>query len=392
MIQADVLIVGGGAVGSAIAYFLAASQDFHGSIVVAEKDPTYARCSTSLSVGGVRQQFSTPENIQMSLFGTRFFREVGEVLAHGDEAPDVSFTESGYLFLSSRAGLEALAENHRTQTALGAEVTLLTPRELEKRFPWLNTSDLAAGSLGAGCEGWIDPHSLLMAFRGKARSLGATYLADEVTGIQTAGCRVVSVRLASGASIGVGSVVNAAGISAASVAHMAGIPDVPVRPRKRFVYRIRCREPLPHSPLTIDPSGVYFRPEGRDFLCGVSPPPERDPDCTDLRMEYGLFQEVVWPALAHRVPAFDAIRLLPSWAGHYAFNVLDQNAILGPHPDLENFYFANGFSGHGLQQSPAVGRAIAELIVHGGYRTLDLGRFSFERFSRGQLLLERSVV
>ena len=387
----DVVIVGGGVVGSSIAYFLAA-EDFNGRVLVLERDPTYAQSSTALSVGGLRQQFSTPENIRISQFGADFVRGAHERLAVEGSAPELGFVEAGYLFLATERGVDVLRRNHQLQTSLGAEVTLMTPDELVARFPWLSPVDLAAGSLGLSGEGWLDPYSLLMAFRAKAQVLGIDYESDEVVEIQRDGTRVTGVRTASGATISAGAVVNAAGPGAARVAAMAGLPDLPVHSRKRIVYRISCREEVPDSPLVIDPGGVYFRPEGADFLCGVSPPAERDPDCDDLEVEYDLFQEIVWPALARRVPAFEAIKLGPSWAGHYAYNVRDQNAILGPHPEVDNFHFANGFSGHGLQQSPAVGRAIAELITHGGYQTLDLSRFAYGRFADDALVREENVV
>jgi sarcosine oxidase len=186
--------------------------------------------------------------------------------------------------------------------------------------------------------------------------------------------------------------VNAAGARAAELARLAGIPDLPVRPRKRFVYRVQAPEQLPDCPLVIDPSGVYFRPEGDGFLCGVSPPQDDDPDTLDLEMDYDLFYDQVWPTLASRVPGFDTLRLGSSWAGHYAYNVVDQNAILGPHSELKNFLFANGFSGHGLQHAPGIGRALSELLLFGEYRTLDLYRFGFQRFSQNMPLREENVV
>ncbi len=392
LVTYDVVIIGGGVVGSSIAYFLAADPDFDGRVLVLERDPTYARSSTALSVGGLRQQFSTPENIRISHFGADFVRGAHETLAVEGSAPELGFVEAGYLFLATERGVDVMRRNHELQTSLGADVALMTPDELVARFPWLSPVDLAAGTLGLSGEGWLDPYSLLMAFKGKAQALGVTYQGDEVVEIQRGRVRVTGVGTASGATVTAAVVVNAAGPAAARVAAMAGIPDLPVRSRKRIVYRISCREEVPGSPLVIDPGGVYFRPEGDDFLCGVSPPAERDPDCDDLEVEYDLFQEIVWPALARRVPAFEAIRLGPSWAGHYAYNVRDQNAILGPHPEVENFHFANGFSGHGLQQSPAVGRAIAELLTHGEYRTLDLSRFGFGRFASGALVREANVV
>ncbi len=420
----DVLIVGGGVIGSAIAYFLSTESagpetaiagggvvgsgpsprpdgaPAEGSakdrlrIVVVEKDPTFARSSTALSVGGIRQQFSTPENIQMSLFSAGFFCKAAELLAVDGEAPELGFREAGYLFLATEAGMGILRRNHELQKQMGAEVEILDRQALSRRFPWLDLADLAAGSLGLSGEGWLDPHSLLQAFRKKARAQGVTFLTDEVVALegQGGGHRLSSASLRSGGRVRMGAVVNAAGPRAAEVARMAGIGNLPVESRKRFVYRFHCREAPEDVPLTIDPSGVYFRPEGREFLCGVSPPAENDAPTLDLEMSYDLFRQVVWPTLARRVPAFEALKLGHSWAGHYAVNTLDRNAILGPHPDIPNFYFANGFSGHGLQHAPAVGRALADLILFGEHRTLELGRLGFERFASGRLVLEENVV
>ena len=387
----DVVIVGGGVVGSAIAYFLAAEPAFDGRVLVVEQDPAYAQCSTTLSAGSIRQQFSTPENIELSKFGARFLKNIGGFLAVDGEAPQVRFVEMGYLFLATETGLPVLQANHDVQREHGVRVALLTPEELTSRFPWLRVSDLAAGSMGLANEGWFDPYGLLQGFRRKARDLGACYLTNRVVGIQRQEARVSGISLASGERVGCGVVVDAAGPRAAEVAAMAGL-SLPVRPRKRFVYVFDCRTPVPGCPLLIDPSGVYVRPEGNGFICGVSPPQGQDPDCLDLELDYSLFEEIIWPALAHRAPCFEAIKLIRAWAGHYAYNTLDQNAILGPHPEVTNFLFANGFSGHGLQQSPAVGRGLAELISSGGYRSLDLSRFGYERIMRGEPLRELNVV
>ncbi|MGW8264955.1 MAG: NAD(P)/FAD-dependent oxidoreductase [Longimicrobiales bacterium] len=389
----DVLVVGGGVVGSSAAYFLSIRAEAQAlRIGVVEPDPTYARSSTALSVGGVRQQFSTPENILLSRFTAEFLSSATVALAVDGQGPDLGFVQAGYLFLATPAGMGILEKNHARQTALGAEVALLDPGELKGRFPWLEVSDLAAGSLGLRGEGWLDPYSLLQAFRRKAISLGVEYIRGRVTAFDVGPDRVHGVRLASGERLGVGTVVNAAGPRAREVAMMAGIEDLPVRPRKRIVYRVQCRESVPGAPLTIDPSGVYFRPEGPDFLCGVSPAPDRDPDTLSLEVDHDLFEDVVWPVLARRVPVFEALKLRSSWAGHYAVNTVDRNAILGPHPLLTNFLFANGFSGHGLQHAPGIGRALSELILLGEYRTLDLHRFGFERFAAGDLIQEESVV
>jgi FAD-dependent oxidoreductase domain-containing protein 1 len=391
MQSCDVVIIGGGVIGSAIAYFLAGRTDFKGSITVIEKDPTYEAAATPRSAGGVRQQFSTPENIRMSMFGAAFIKEAGEHLTVDGDVVELPFVEWGYLFLATATGLETLRTNHTTQTSLGAKVALLMPSELKTRFPWLNVADLAGGCFGLANEGWTDPYGLLQAFRRKARSLGVTYLADEVAGLERVGNRVSSVSLRDGGRLACGAVVNAAGYHANVIAGMIGV-DLPVRPRKRIVYVFDCRDKPERAPLTIDPTGVWCRPEGANFIGGISPPEQDDPDATDFEIDYRLYEDVVWPTLAHRIPAFEAIKLVRAWVGHYNYNTLDQNAILGPHPEVQNFHFANGFSGHGLQQSPAVGRAIAELIAYGAYRSLDLSRFGYERVMNNLPISELNVV
>ncbi len=389
----DVVIAGGGVIGSAVAYFLLADPDFTGRVCVVERDPSYQSGATARSAGSIRQQFSTPENIRMSQFGLRFLREIGERLAVDGERPDVQLHERGYLFLASEAGLETLRANHAVQQAEGAPVALLDRADLAERFAWLSLEGLAGGAFGTAGEGWFDPYALLQAFRRKAVALGATYLADEVIGVARRHGRVIGVELAEGGRVNCGWLVNAAGIRARDLALMAGIEALPVHPRKRQVFVFDCRDELPGCPLTIDPSGLYFRPEGSGFICGISPgAQEADPDCDDLEVDHGLFEARLWPLLAARVPAFEAIKPTGAWAGHYDVNSFDANAILGPHPELPNFLFANGFSGHGLQQSPAVGRALAELIVAGRYLSLDLSRFGYERLAAGRPILERNVV
>ncbi len=390
--SSDVVIVGGGVIGSSIAYFLSGEAAFDGTVTVVEKDPTYADSSTARSVGGIRQQFSTPENIEISRFGAAFFKSAPERLAVGGSRPDLAFREAGYLLLATAKGRAILEHNHALQRARGAEVVLMTQLQLERRFPWLNVADLAAGCLGTRDEGWIDPFSLLMAFKHKAQASGVRFLTGEVVAVARNGRRVRSVRLGDGRTIAAGCLVDAAGPRAAEIAAMAGIDDCPVRSRKRLVFTFECGERIEGCPLVVDPCGLYFRPEGDKFICGASPAADEDPDCHDFRVDPRLFEDVLWPALAHRVPAFDALREGTAWAGHYAVNVEDRNAILGPHPQVENVLFANGFSGHGLQQSPAVGRAISELITFGSFRTLDLSRFGYDRFASGRLLEERNVI
>lgn len=385
-----VVIVGGGAVGSAVAYWLTADPALAGEVVVVERDPAYTRASSALSAGSIRQQFSTAVNVEIGRFGIGFLREAGERLAVGDERPDIALRETGYLYLAQARTLDALAENHALQRAHGADVALLSPPALRERFPWLAVDDLAGGSLGLSGEGSFDGYGLLRAFRAKATAQGACYVRGEVTGLEIAAGRAVAVRLGDGTALPCDVAVNAAGPWAASVAAMAGI-DLPVRARARTVFVLSCPEPLPGCPVVIDTSGAWFRHEGDRFVAGA-PPTGEDPDDAPLEPDHALFDELVWPALAHRVPAFERLRVQGAWAGYYEMNLFDQNGIVGPHPAVPNLLFVNGFSGHGIQQSPAVGRGLAELILHGGYRTLDLAALGWERLLANRPLVERNVI
>jgi sarcosine oxidase len=390
--RADVVIVGGAIVGSCVATFLAMRPDFDGRIVVVERDPTFRTSSTTLSAASIRLQFSTPLNIEISRFGVDVVKHPERYLAVDGEVPELDFVENGYLFLATDAGLATLEHNHASQRQLDVPVVLLSPAELRKRFGWMNVDDLAAASLGLANEGWFDAHALLQGFRRRARSLGVIERIGEVAAIDRDGDRISGVRLADGSSITAEWVVNAAGPRAADVAGMVGV-DLPVRPRKRLVFHLDAPIQLGAAPLTIDPSGIYFRPEGPSYIVGFSPHDgEPDPDTLDLASDRAPFESFVWPALAHRAPGFDQVRLLDSWAGHYEVNTLDHNAIVGPHPVLENLLFANGFSGHGLQQAPAVGRALAEWICTGRYETLDLAPLGYARIARNEPIRELNVV
>jgi FAD-dependent oxidoreductase domain-containing protein 1 len=390
--SADIVIVGGAVIGSAIAYYLATLGTFRpNQIVIVEKDFSFATASTSLSAGGIRQQFSTPENIALSLATLELVRAIKETF--GADA-DVGFKEHGYLVLASSGGSELQKRNVAIQRSCGGDIDLMLPEALTARFPWLNVDDIASGAFGLSGEGWVDPTSLMTLFRNAAKARGVSVVADTVVGIERDGQRVAAVRLASGLRIACGAVVNAAGHAAGAVAALAGV-TLPVEPRKRFVYVLDCRDALPElhqAPLTVDPSGVWFRPEGRQFLAGISPDEANEPPAGDLTdIDYAPFEEIVWPSLAARVPAFEAVKMTGAWAGYYDYNTLDQNAVLGAHPDVANFYFANGFSGHGLQQSAGAGRAIAELIIHGRYQAIDLTRLGYERIARREPLLEQNI-
>ncbi len=387
----DVAIIGGGAIGSAVAYFLLSDPAFTGRVTVVERDPSYKRASSALSASSIRQQFSTPENIRMSRFGFAFLSDIQRHLGVGDDVIDIGLRTGGYLYLATPEHERVLRENHAVQRRENAEVALLRPAELAARFPWLTLDGVTLGSLGLAGEGWFDGYGLMQAFHRKARALGAEYLAAEAAGIETAGRRVAAVKLASGDRLACGTLVNAAGPWARAVAAMAGIA-LPVEARRRSVFVFDARRRLENCPLVIDVSGIWFRPEGEYFICGASPPEAEDLHELPLEVDHRQFDAVLWPALAARVPAFEAIKPVNAWAGYYEYNTFDQNAVLGPHPEIANFLFANGFSGHGLQQSPAVGRALMELVVHGRFRTLELSALGWRRVLDNRPLREMNVV
>lgn len=397
----DVVIVGGAVIGSAVAYFLMANPDFNGSVLVVERDPTYRQASTALSASSIRVQFSNPVNVKISQFGSAFIQDFARTMqVAGEVPPDLNFHPGGYLFLAATdEGAATLRENHAVQRACGADVVLWDQDELARAFPHLRADDILLASYGQSGEGWFSNTGLMNGFRAKARELGAELVTDEVVAIGREGARVTSVTLKSGAVIGAGTVVNASGPRAALTARMAGL-DVPVEPRKRTVFVFDCAHSPEGSagvnggrlPLMIDPSGVFCRPEGRYFLSGA--PPVEDPvvDWDDFEPRWEEFEAIVWPALAQRSPAFEAIKLVNQWAGHYDFNTLDHNLIVGPHPEVQNFLFANGFSGHGLQQSPGVGRAVSEHVTYGAFRTLDLSEVGYERVVANRPFLEKAVI
>ncbi|HEY2401826.1 MAG TPA: FAD-binding oxidoreductase [Steroidobacteraceae bacterium] len=386
--RADVAIVGGGIMGSALAYWLT-RLDPNVSVVVIERDPTYSTASSALSAASIRQQFTTPVNIRISQASIGFMRQADELLEVPGGVVDIGLRERGYLYLARTSGLASLRRAHAIQREFGADVALLSTNELATRFPWLHTGDLLAGSFGLSGEGWFDGYALLSAFRARARAQGVTYQRGEVSAMDVKGGRIERVRLADGAQLASRFVVNAAGPWARSVAGLAGF-DLPVAARKRTVYVIGCRARLEPFPLLIDPSGFWIRPEGLSYIAGM--PPDTDPDDAPLEPDYAAFESVLWPALAQRIPAFEEAKLERAWAGYYEMNLFDHNGIVGFHPQIGNLLLLNGFSGHGIQQAPVVSRGVAELICHGRFVTLDLSDLSYNRLLENRPLLELNVI
>jgi glycine/D-amino acid oxidase-like deaminating enzyme len=384
----QVVVIGGGVMGSALAYWLTRLEPSV-SVTVIERDPSYEHASSALSAASIRQQFSTPVNIHVSQASIAFLRNAAVELGVDGEKPDITLREAGYLYLAGAAAAADLRRAHAVQMACGADIALMDRADLERRFGWLNTSDLSLGSLGLSGEGWFDGYTLLTAFARKARRQGARYMHAEVSGFTVEGTRVTGVTMADGSRMACTHVVNAAGPWARRVAAMVAV-DLPVFARRRTVYVISCPTPMNPFPLLIDPTGFWIRPEGTKFIAGFSPPDDLDDQ--PLQPDYDSFESYLWPALAHRIPAFEEAKLERAWAGYFEMNTFDHNAILGPHPSLENFLFMNGFSGHGIQQAPVIGRAIAELILLGRFETLDLSDLLFARIAENRPLREVNVI
>ena len=387
----DVVVIGGAVMGASVAFWLTRLSPGL-RVLVAERDPSFAQASTALSVASIRQQFTTAVNVEISRFGVDFIRDFAANLGGQGEVASLGLKENGYLFLTQtaegRALLESVAQMQRDH---GAATEVLPPEAIKARFPWLNTEDLSAASFGSRDEGWFDNMGLLAGFRNAARAQGATFLRDTATGLRLEGGRVTGVVLQERGLIECEIAVNAAGTRAAEICRWAGL-DLPVEPRKRTVFVIDAPNARhAEAPLLVD-RGFYLRPEQDHWITATVP--DTDGPCApdDFDPDLHLFEDVIWEQLWHRAPGFDAVKVVRHWVGHYAYNTLDQNAILGPHPALPSLFLMNGFSGHGLQQAPAVGRGIAEHILTGGWQSLDLSDLSVARVLENRPFREQAVV
>ncbi len=392
----DVVIVGGAIMGSSTAWFLTDNPDFNGRVLVVERDMTYEACSTAHTNSCIRQQYSTALNVRISQFAADFIKNIRERMGGDERVPHLSIRSFGYLYLADTdAFADVLRANQVVQRSAGAATELLSAEEIKARYPFYNVEDIVLGSINTVDEGLWDGSTVFDWWRREARERGVEYIENEVVAItrNAQGTHVESVTLTSGEVISCGQMVNCAGPRASQVAAMVGT-DIPVEPRKRFTWIFSAEQPLDQDlPLTIDPSGVHVRENGGGtYLCGghADIDPAVDPD--DFSMDFAIWEDKIWPAIATRIPQFEAIKVQSEWAGHYSMNTFDHNAIMGPHPEISNFIFLNGFSGHGLQQSPAMGRGTAEWLTYGAYRTLDLTPFHFDRIRAGQPIVERAVI
>jgi glycine/D-amino acid oxidase-like deaminating enzyme len=392
----DVVIVGGAIMGASTAWFLTENPDFDGTVLVVERDPTYEKCSTAHTNSCMRQQFSTELNVRISQFAADFVKNLRANMGDDDRIPELSIRAFGYMFLAgNEASANILRENIKIQHQAGAATKLMTPDEIAREYPFYFVDDLVLGSINLVDEGYWDGFTVFEWWRRISRERGVEYVANEVLGmtVNSSGKRIESVTLASGETIACGKVVNASGPRAARTAHMAGI-QIPVEPRKRYSWVFTAEQPLDRTlPLTIDPSGVHVRDNGGGtYQCGGHS--DRDPavEFDDFNMDHDIWENHIWPAIVSRIPQFEAIKIQSEWAGHYSMNVFDHNAIIGPHPEIENFLFLNGFSGHGLQQSPAMGRGTSEWLTYGEYRTLDLSPFHYGRILREDPIIEKAII
>jgi FAD-dependent oxidoreductase domain-containing protein 1 len=376
----DVLIVGGGVIGCTAAYFLA--RDHGVAVTVLERDPSYRKASSALSASSIRQQFSTPLNIALSQASLELMRPWQH---------ELGFVEAGYLYLAGDAGAGALAQLNALQRAAGADIRLLDRAALQQRWPWLALDGIALGSWGARGEGWFDGPALHAALRRDAQARGVRFVQAEAVSFDGAGPRVRAAVDARGGQHRADAVLLAAGAWSAPLAAQLGTV-LPVRARKRDVFVLESPAELPGCPLLIDPSGVWLRPERRQFLAGAPPRGEDADDVPLDAIDHAQFDEQLWPALAARIPAFEALRVRSAWAGYYEMNTFDHNGLVGALPGWDNAFTACGFSGHGMQHALAVGRGIGSLMARGHWGPIDLAPLSVERVARGQPLVETNVI
>ena len=374
----DVLIAGGAIMGSSVACFVKQLAPAC-AVAVVEPDDVYELASTVRASGGARRLFSCPENIEMSNFSITYISAL----------PDVGWKKGGYLFIVPPEGVDALRANYEIQRKHGVKVELLDRQGLQARFPSMRTDDLAIGAHSLD-DGWCDPHSLLQGLKKQARAAGAVYLRDKVVGFDQDNGTVSCARLASGVAIEADYFVNAAGAWSKEVSAMIGMP-LPIEPLRRFEHYFETPNRIEPLPYVKDLARLAFRPEGRGYSGGLVNSDE--PRGFNFEVDHDYFQSVVWPALAHRFPAFEACRCIRSWSGLYEQNELDGNPVIGNWPGrADNFFVVAGFSGHGMMHAPAAGRAIAELIVKRRFETIDLSRLGYARVAANQPYAERGIL
>jgi glycine/D-amino acid oxidase-like deaminating enzyme len=385
----DVVIVGGGIMGAAAAYSLTTMQPGL-KVAVVERDPTYARASTTLSMSNVRIQFSLKENIRISQYAFEVLDRFEDEMTVEDRRPKIYFHREGNLFLVSAANLDAARRAFELQRSLGCRIEWWSPQQIRDRYPLYAPGEDIVGATFGPDDGHFDAYAALMAYRAKAKAQGAELLTGEAVKIRVEGGRAAGVELGSGETIAAGCVVDCGGAWAADLAATVGV-KLPVVPVKRQIFTLDTAvKPEGPLPLTILLSGLYFRTEtGGMILLGKSM--DDDPVGYNFGWDDQRFMELLWPELAEFVPAWERLKLVRGWAGLYDVNTLDHNAIIGEWPEIRGLYLATGFSGHGLQQGPAVGRYLSELILKRP-PALDLSIFTPTRVLENRPLSEAGIV
>jgi len=386
----DVIIIGGGIIGSSIAFNLK-NDGFDGKIAVFERDPTYEYSSTALSSAGIREQFSQEVNIKISMYALEILKNFEEEMQVDEDPPHIGLKNTGYMFVANtEKQMSILEKNNVTQKRLGASVELIGPDEILNKVPIMNIEGVTGASFGER-DSDIDPWGFLQAYIKKGKSLGVKYIYDEVTEILTEENSVAGIKTKKGDKFLSGIIVNASGPWSGEVAKLAGI-TLPVVPLRRQMFFFNAPKKFDYMfPLIINGNGLVWRNE-TDEQFRVSKYKEGDPPGFNFTVDYDFFNEVLWPELAHIAPLFNSLKLTRAFSGLYCVNTIDANAIVGEHPELQGFYLATGFSGHGLQQAPAIGKGFSELIRLQRYETLDLGSLKPQRFEMNELVIEETFL
>lgn len=390
----DVVIIGGATMGACTAWFLASNPDFKGKVLVIEKDMSFEKSQSAASNNCMRQQFANPINVRIGQFAADFVKNFRENLGGDLDVPELTIRNFGYLYLSDNSALTGvLQRDQAVQVEAGAGTRMVGREEIAEAYPFYKLDDIESGSLNIENEGYYNAPLMVESLIKNAIKRGVEFIENEVQSIERDDDTITGVTLASGEKIAAGAVVNASGTRASQVAALAGL-ELEIQPKRRYTFIFRAEEPLSQPlPLTIDPTGVHFRSYGDDYLVGCPPMGEdATVDSDDFGAEEGIWEQKIHPIISNRIPQFKKVEIVDHWMGHYDFNPFDCNVVIGPHTTVRNFHFTNGSSGHGSQQGPAVGRGVAEQIIYGEFRSMDLSAFSYNRFATGERVIERAVI
>ena len=384
----DIVIIGGGIIGSSVAYHLA-RDGRAGTIAVIERDITYSEAATPRGSGGIRQLFSLPENIEMARYGLDFYKKFDQTMSSKGDQISISFRRQGYLFVSDAGNEKVMEQNFHNQQKMGVKAQLLDKTNLEQLFPSIYNNDVKLAVYSPD-DAWIDAYSALNGFKSRARELGVTYVSEEISSANIQNKKIKSLKCAEGPTVRGEVFILATGAWSGEIAKYFDV-NIPVEPMSRESYFFRCDKEIEPLPFIKTETDLAFRPEGNGFTGGM-------PDWSvkggwNWELSPTRFEDTVWPSLAHRIPAMKTIKLERSWRGHYARNNLDYNAIIGPWAaNPHNLLIATGFSGHGIMHAPATGLAISELVLEGRYKTIDLTRFGTERVLAEKPYRESGIV